>query len=65
MVCEILYFEILNHFRACMHVRDVSDDLVTPMCISQDLGCIWPDKVYICGACNHIRPSRVVCMSSM
>ena len=35
------------------------------MFISQDLGYIWPDKVYVYGVYNHTRPSRVLCMSSM
>ena len=37
----------------------------TPMCISLDLRCIWPDKVYVDEVYDHTRPSMVVCMSSM
>ena len=39
--------------------------VVTPMSISLDLGCIWPDEVYVDEVYDHTRPSRVVCMSSM
>ena len=35
------------------------------MCISLDLGRIWPDEVYVDGVYDHTKPSRVVCMSSM
>ena len=35
------------------------------MCISLDLGCIWPDEVYVDGVYHHTRPSRVLCMTSM
>jgi hypothetical protein len=35
------------------------------MCISLDLWRIWPDEVYVDGVYDHIKPSRVVCLSSM
>ena len=35
------------------------------MCISLDLGHIWPDKVYVDGVYDHTKPSKVVYMSSM
>ena len=35
------------------------------MCISLDLGRIWPDKVCVDGVYHHTRPSRVLCMTSM
>ena len=35
------------------------------MCISLDLGCIWPDEVCVDGVYDHTKPSWVVCMSSM
>ena len=34
----------------------------TPMYISLDLRCIWPDKVYVDEVYDHTRPSIVVCM---
>ena len=39
--------------------------VVTPMSISLDLGCIWPDEVYVDEVYDHTRLSWVVCMSSM
>ena len=39
--------------------------VVTPMSISLDLGCIWPDEVYVDEVYDHTRPSRLVCISSM
>ena len=39
-----------------------SHGVVTPMCISLDLGRIWTDKVYIDGVYHHTRPTRVLCM---
>ena len=35
------------------------------MCISLDLGRIWPDEVYVNGVYHHTRLSRVLCMTSM
>ena len=35
------------------------------MCISLDLGHIWPDEVYVGGVYHHTRPSRILCMISM
>jgi len=35
------------------------------MCISLDLGRIWPDEVYVDGVYHHTRPSRVLRMTSM
>ena len=35
------------------------------MCISLDLGHIWPDEVYVDRVYHHTRPSRVLCMTSM
>jgi hypothetical protein len=35
------------------------------MCISLDLGRIWPDEVYVDRVHNHTRPSRALYMSSM
>jgi len=35
------------------------------MCISLDLGGIWPDEVYIDKVYNHIKSSKVVYMLSM
>ena len=35
------------------------------MCISLDLGRIWPDEVYVDGVYHHTRPSRVLCMTNM
>ena len=37
----------------------------TPMCISLDLGRIWPDEVYVDRVYHHTRPSRVQYMISM
>jgi hypothetical protein len=31
----------------------------TPMCISLDLGHIWPDEVYVDRVYGHTKPSRV------
>jgi hypothetical protein len=42
-----------------------SQGVVTPMCISLDLGRIWPNEVYVDGVYHRTRPSRVLCMSSM
>jgi hypothetical protein len=35
------------------------------MCISLDLGCIWPNEVYIDEVYGHTKPSRIVYMLSM
>ena len=35
------------------------------MCISLDLGRIWPDEVYVDRVYHHTRPSMVLCMTSM
>ena len=35
------------------------------MCISLDLGRIWPGEVYVDGVYHRTRPSRVLCMTSM
>ena len=35
------------------------------MCISLDLGHIWPDEAYVDGVYHHTIPSRVICMTSM
>ena len=40
-------------------------ELVTPICISLDLGRIWSNEVYVDGVYYHIRPSRVLCMTNM
>ena len=42
-----------------------SQGVVTLMCISLDLGCIWPDEVYVDEVYHHTRLSRVLCMTSM
>ena len=42
-----------------------SHGVVTPMCISLDLGRIWSDEVYVDGVYHHTRLSRVPCMISM
>ena len=42
-----------------------SQAIVTPMYISIDLGHIWPNEVYVDGVCDHTKPSRIVCTSSM
>ena len=41
------------------------EGVVTPMCISLDLGYIWPDEVYVNGVYHHTRPSMVLCMTNM
>jgi len=35
------------------------------MCISLDLGRIWPDEVYVDEVYDHTKPSKVVCLLSM
>ena len=35
------------------------------MCISLDLGCVWPDVVYVDEVYHRTRPSRVLCITSM
>ena len=35
------------------------------MCISLDLGRIWPDEMYVDEVYHHTRPSRVLCMTNM
>jgi hypothetical protein len=42
-----------------------SQGVITPMCISLDLGRIWLDKVYVNGVYHRTRPYRVLYMSSM
>jgi hypothetical protein len=54
-VCVYIYIQIIFY----------SQEVVTPMCISLDLGRIWLDGVYVDEVYDHTRPSRVVCMSSM
>ena len=49
----------------CVKIIFYLQGVITPMCISLDLGRIWPDEVYVDGVYNHTRPSRVLCMSSM
>ena len=39
--------------------------LFTPMCISLDLGCIWPDEVYVDEVYDHTKPSKVIYMLNM
>jgi len=46
--------------RFFLHAR-----VVTLMSISLDLGCIWPDEMYIDEVNDHTRPCRVICMLSM
>ena len=48
-----------------MEIIFYSQGVVTPMCISLDLGGIWPDEVYVDGVYHHTRPSRVLYMTSM
>ena len=48
-----------------MEIIFYSQGVVTSMYISLDLGCIWPDEVYVDGVYHHTRPSRVLCMTSM
>ena len=48
-----------------MEIIFYSHGVVTLMCISLDLGRIWPDEVYVDGVYHHTRPSRVLCMTSM
>jgi len=51
-----------------IYIREIisySHSVVTSMCISLDLGCIWPDEVCIDEVYYHTRPSRVVCMPSI
>ena len=36
--------------------------VVTPMCISLNLGRTWPDEVYVDGVYHHTRPSRILYM---
>ena len=48
-----------------MEIIFYSHGVVTHMYISLDLGCIWPDEVYVDGVYHHTRPSRVLCMTSM
>ena len=54
-VCVYIYRKIIFY----------SQRVVTPICISLDLGRIWPDEVYIDGVYHHIRPSKVLCMTSI
>ena len=42
-----------------------SQGVVTPMCISLDLRCLWPNKVCVDEAYDHTKPSRVICISNM
>ena len=35
------------------------------MCISLDLGRIWPDEVYVDEVYDHTKPSKIVYMLSM
>lgn len=39
--------------------------IATPTCIFQNLGCIWPDEVYVYKVCDHTKQFRVVYMLSM
>jgi len=48
-----------------MYIHCLLLGVVTLMCISQDLRCIWPNKVYVYRVCDHTRSSRVEYMSSM
>ena len=48
-----------------MEIISYSQGIVTPMCISLDLGRIWPDEVYVNRVYHHTRPSKVQCMTSM
>jgi len=59
--CIYIYIYIYIY----MEIISYSQGVVTSMCISLDLGCIWPDEVYVDGVYHHTRPSRVLCMTSM
>ena len=39
--------------------------IITLMCISLDLGRIWPDEVYVDEVYDHTEPSKVVYMLSI
>jgi len=39
--------------------------VITPMCISLNLGRIWPNEVYVDKVYDHTKPSKVVYMLSM
>ena len=48
-----------------MEIIFYSQKVVTLMCISLDLGRIWPDEVYVDRVYHHTILSRVPCMTSM
>ena len=56
-----LYF-LVPTAAVCVYIEKL---FPTPMCISLDLGCIWPDEVYVDEVYHHTRPSRILCMTSM
>ena len=48
-----------------MEIISYSQEVVTPMCISLDLGRIWPNEVYVDRVYHHTRPSKVLYITSM